>query len=64
MVDSQVQVRIIDLAWEWAKATMPPARGPRMQETRIEARAKGFDQAYRAILKTVESGGLSTSQPR
>jgi len=53
MLDPQVQIRIIDLAREWAKETLQPLRGPRTQETRIGARAIGFEMAYKAILETV-----------
>lgn len=60
-LDPQVQIRIIELAWQWVKDTMTLAPSGRTQEQAIEARAKTFDQAYKAILKTVqpesESGG-------
>lgn len=55
MIDPQVQMHIIDLAWQWAKETLQPRPGPKTQETRIQARAEGFDMAYRAILKTILS---------
>ena len=53
MLDPQVQIRIIDLAWEWVKDTMEPAPSGRAQVKLIEDRAKSFDQAYKAILKTI-----------
>jgi len=53
MLDPQVQIHIVDLAWKWAKDTLQPRPGPKTQQTRIEARAVGFDQAYKAILKTI-----------
>ena len=56
MLDPQVQIRIIDLAWQWAKETLQRLPGPKAQQTRIEARAVGFDQAYKAILKTISEG--------
>jgi hypothetical protein len=63
MLDPQVQIRIIDLAWEWAKVTLERGSGPRTQFTRIEARAKGFDQAYKSIIKTVQATELGTAEP-
>jgi hypothetical protein len=53
MLDPQVQIRIIDLAWQWAKDTMEPRPEGRAQVKLIEDRAKNFDQAYKAIVKTV-----------
>ena len=66
MIDPQVQIHIIDLAWQWAKETLQPRPGPRTQETRIQARAEGFDIAYRAILRTIlseEPGAANTLKP-
>jgi len=62
MLDPQVQIRIIDLAWEWAKVTLAPRQGPKSWKTRIQARAEGFDEAYKAIVKTVQGGELA--QPK
>lgn len=53
MLDPQVQVRIIDLAWEWAEKTLQPLPGPKTQQTRIGARAIGFEIAYKAILESI-----------
>ena len=53
MLDPQVQIRIIDLAWQWARETLERRPGPRTQQARIEARAAGFDLAYKAILETI-----------
>jgi hypothetical protein len=64
MLDPQVQIRIIDLAWEWAKVTLQPRPGPRTWKTKIQARAEGFDEAYKAILKTIQAGELGTAQPK
>ena len=50
MLDPQVQIRIIDLAAKWADLKSVPSG----QEF-IEAKPKYFDQAYKAILKTVQS---------
>jgi len=44
MLDPQVQIRIIDLAWLWAKETM------------ILVRAEAFDLAYKYILNTIQGG--------
>ena len=65
MLDPQVQIRIIDLAWLWAKETLQPRRGPRTTETRIFTRAEAFDLAYKYILKTIqggEFGSISTEE--
>ncbi len=49
MLDPQVQIRIIELAWQWAdKLTAPPG------SDYIEAKTKYFDRVYKAILKTVQ----------
>jgi len=53
MLDPQVQVRIIDLAWQWAEKTLQPVPGPKTQQTRIAARAIDFEMAYKAILETI-----------
>ena len=60
MLDPQVQICIIDLAWQWAKETLQRLPGPRTQQTRIEARAAGFDLAYKAILETI--GEITTEK--
>jgi len=65
MLDPQVQIRIIDLAWLWAKETMQPRRGPRTTESRILARAEAFDLAYKYIFNTIqgsEVGSVSTEE--
>ncbi len=43
---------IIELADDWSKDTKPASPNPTTQQE-IEARAEGFDQAFKAILKTV-----------
>ena len=55
MLDPQVQIHIIDLAWRWAQDTLQPLPGPKTQQTRIQARAEGFDLAYKFILETVQA---------
>ena len=60
MLDPQVQIRIIDLAWQWAKDTLQPLPGPKTQENRIQARVVGFHNAYRAIVKTVQADEFDT----
>lgn len=55
-LDPQVQIRIIDLANKWSElATQSMSSAERM----IEEKAKRFDQAYKAITKTL--GGSSPS---
>ena len=53
-MSEQVQIRAIDLAWEWVKtyviSDLPVATEPRINEL-----AKRFDQAYKAIVKTLTS---------
>jgi len=49
---AQVQIRMIDLAWEWVSKRTPPVKGDR-PDAIIEELAKYFDQAYKAITKTV-----------
>ena len=63
MLDPQVQIRIIDLAWEWAKVTLERRPGTRTQQSRIQVRADGFDQAYKSIIKTVQGTELGKSEP-
>jgi hypothetical protein len=48
-IDPQVQIRIIDLADKWSLTTRPQAQ----TESYINAQAKLFDQAYKAIIKTL-----------
>ena len=50
-LDPQVQIRIIDLAAKWAGDIEQGGMGGR--ETPINKTAKYFDQAYKAILKTL-----------
>jgi len=51
MLDPQVQIRIIDLAEEWAKVAMPRDTGS--GEAWFTQKAEIFDKAYKAIVKTV-----------
>ncbi len=60
MLDPQVQIRIIDLAWQWAEKTLQPVPGLKTPQTRIAARAAGFDLAYKAILETI--GEITTEK--
>jgi len=53
MLDPQVQIKIIELATQWAKETLQPAPGPRNQQTRIQARITGFELAYTGIAKAI-----------
>jgi len=65
MLDPQVQIHIINLAWQWTKETLQPRPGPKTQETRLQARADGFDMAYKAILRTIltEKPGAFEPEP-
>lgn len=54
MLDPQVQIRIIDLAAKWLEDTRTITPGGTTQKAGIEKRAEAFDQAYKAILKTVQ----------
>jgi hypothetical protein len=47
-LDPQVQIRIIELAWKYAENTNKQ-QGPYAGKTTIEI----FDEAYKAIVKTV-----------
>ncbi|MFC2025347.1 hypothetical protein ACFLTG_02930 [Chloroflexota bacterium] len=55
MFDSEVQIRIIDLAAEWVASLKFEPEKP---EEIIKLKAKRFDQAYQDIVKTVLSSGL------
>lgn len=50
-LDPQVQVRIIDLAWEMVKKEQIGDTG----KVGVRRRAELFDQAYKALVKTVAS---------
>jgi hypothetical protein len=50
MLDPQVQIRIIELAWELAKKPIVKARRP---DDWIVEKAQLFDQAYKALLGTI-----------
>ncbi len=54
-LDPQVQIRVIDLAAKWLEQTTPHT-GQAGQETLIQRRAERFDQAYKAIAKSVKEG--------
>ena len=49
-LDPQVQIRIIDLAEKWAGGVDVGTSG---RENAINLTAKRFDQAYKAIIKTL-----------
>ena len=55
MLDPQVQIHIIDLARELVDATQMAEPSGQTQETLIKKKAKMFDLAYKALLKTVQS---------
>jgi len=50
----QTQIRAIDLAWEWVK-TYVTSDLPVAPEPIIRELAQRFDQAYKAIVKTLTS---------
>ena len=50
-LDPQVQIRAIDLAWRWVENLF---QGDDTAENMIKEKAKRFDQAYKAIVKTIE----------
>lgn len=54
-MEVEERVRVIDLAWEWAKTYGLLQLPPNDAEARIKAIAERFDQAYKAIVKTVTS---------
>lgn len=49
-LDPQVQIRIIDLAWEWATKVKLDTDTTAVES--IKKSAERFDQAFKAILKT------------
>lgn len=49
-LDPQVQIRIINLAEEWSKATMPDQ--PIQPEAWFTKKTETFDKSFKAILKT------------
>ena len=51
MLDPQVTLRIIELAREWASATMPREVGSK--DAWFNSMSENFDKAYKAIFKTV-----------
>jgi len=51
-LEVEERVRVIDLAWEWVDKRTPLIRGDNVEGI-IEGYAKRFDQAYKAIVKTV-----------
>jgi len=53
MLDPQVQIRIIDLANKWTELA---SQSISKAESMIEEKARRFDQAYKAMLKTIEPG--------
>ena len=54
-LDPEVQISIIDLAASWVEDTRYTETGQIGAETLIKRRAERFDQAYKAIVKTVAS---------
>ena len=53
MLDPQVQIRVIDLAWKWTEANVE--RGIEDPEARLKQASELFDKAYKAILETVQA---------
>lgn len=55
MLDPQVQIRVMDLAWQWVVETKAIGRRipVRTQEAAISERAEMFDVAYKAIARTL-----------
>lgn len=54
-INPQVQVALIDLAWKIINTGGARERDlPSVQEAKITELTKRFDEAYKAILKTVE----------
>jgi len=54
-LDTQVQIRIIDLAQEWMVQLRPLLPKSRVMDTAIEYRIEVFDKLYKAIVKTITS---------
>ena len=52
-LDPQVQIRIIELAWEWVEKGSG-GFGAASAKLMIEEKEKRFDRAYQAILNTVQ----------
>ena len=50
-MDPEVEIRIIDLADDWTSLKEPDMNWS--AEVIIKERAKGFDQAYKAIIETL-----------
>ncbi len=53
-LDPQVQIRIIDVAEKWVVDTRESTPSGAGSETLIKRKAERFDQAYKAIIKTVK----------
>lgn len=49
-LDTQVQIRVIDLAWDMAKGVGEVKRSP---QDIIEQKTNLFTQAYKALTKTI-----------
>ena len=54
-LDTQVQIRIIDLAQEWMVQLRSILPKSRVMDTAIEYRIEVFDKLYKAIVKTITS---------
>ena len=52
-METEERIRIIDLAWEWARTKPIPTNVN--WEVLFKTITERFDQAYKAILKTVTS---------
>jgi len=50
-LDPQVQIRLIDLAWDIAKIVTPISKPSR--DDIVKEKAERFDQAYKAVIKTL-----------
>lgn len=52
-LDPQVQIKVMEFAKEWATGFIIPSN--QAPEAVIRIRAERFDQAYKAIIKTLTS---------
>ncbi len=55
-LDPSVQIRVIDVAAKWVEDTKYTETGQIGAETLIKRRTERFDQAYKAIAKSVKEG--------
>ena len=55
-LDPAVQIRVIDLAAKWVEDTRDAVPSQAGSATLITRRTERFDQAYKAIAKSVKEG--------